>query len=143
MAIEVAWSKDMPREVRAVAEPLVEDALRYLPSWVQHLSVRYGIGEGEDGVVAVVEAEYPYRQVKVRLTPHFLTDSPRNRKRAIVHEFMHSPIAPIRAWVIRTLQTLTEEDDALRQSLFNEYHDLEEGAVQDLTFAILPPRGAK
>jgi hypothetical protein len=140
MRAEVLWGDSMPAEHRRAAEPLVAKHGHLLPLWCAHLSIRYSSDGGDTArAVAYMEPEYEYRQCRLIITPNFLTDTPANRERTIIHEFIHAPLAPIRRYLGDLLDTYVE-DEYVRKLLFEQYHRLEEGCVQDLTFSIKPPR---
>jgi hypothetical protein len=137
--VEVIW-REMPEEVRAVVEPLLEKHLHRVPSWCNTLAVTSG-SSSEARVVATVEADYEYRQARISFTPLFLSENKKNRESTIVHELAHLPLAPIRDWVLDTIKALLT-DETMQQYLFAQYHKLEEGAVQDITHSVLPTKPA-
>jgi hypothetical protein len=138
MRAELLWG-DMPAEYRRAVEPLIRRHGGKLPLWVATLSVRFSRDTEDGQAVAFMCVDYEYRQARITLTPVFLLDTPANRERTVIHEFLHAAQAPVRTFVADVLATYVEDDD-VRKLLFSQYHRLEEGCVQDATFAFKPPK---
>lgn len=136
MSLELEWSKDFPKELRALVEPLVLKHAKRLPSWIQTL--RIDCEDLDPEVIASIAVSLSYRQASLNVDPIFLNETHRNRERAIIHEFMHGPLGPIQDWVVHVINSFIPED--LRQIYYKAYMEVEEGAVQDITFAIHPPK---
>lgn len=133
--VEIIWH-EMPKEVKAVVEPLLEQYEYLFPSWIRALSVRYGEGSVK-GSVAEILAEVPYLQAKLYITRQFLDDNDRNRERTIVHELLHLSLAPLQDWVDNLMEMYVNEEDieAVRKQF---YEQPVEQAVQNLMYAVVP-----
>lgn len=134
--VEMIWH-EMPREVREVVEPLIEQYEYLLPSWLRSLSISYGDSKVE-GSVAEILTDTAYLQAKLKLTKNFLDDTVLNRERTIVHELLHVTITPVQDWMRYIVQQYVVEQD-VEQILKHFDEQIIESVVQNLMYSLLPP----
>jgi hypothetical protein len=138
MKCEVMWRKDMPAEIRKSVEPLFKKWQHVIPAWCRHLSIAYFEIE-ETGVVASVSVDREYLQARLRIHPGYLTESPANRERTIVHELIHLGTEPWANWNASIIDNLTD-DEGIKKHLTEELRHMRESVVQDVTFMLVPPK---
>lgn len=137
--VEVSWDPRLPLDVRAVVEPLVGRWARVLPREFQQLAVLWEKAP-DDRVVGASGADPQYRQGRVEITEYFMSQTPLERERTVLHELFHITLHPLKA----QLEGLINDhfDDAVGDPYMlrfsRAYSDTEESVIQSLVFGLLP-----
>lgn len=130
------FSPAMPPDILAIVSKLCVRYEWLIPRWVQVVYVNYvGNGNGE-GNEANTTTTKPYRWALVSICGRFLLNDERERRLAILHEFLHIPTAPTIDYVENTLKSVIEEKKFQKHTL-DVLSDHYEAAVQDLAERIL------
>lgn len=87
------WEPDVPAEVRAIAEPLLERWGGLLPTWCQEFVVRY-VGGEEDATLKIV-INHRNRWALLKLTGLWIGEPPAAREKALIHELIHVGLEPM------------------------------------------------
>jgi hypothetical protein len=106
--LKIEWRGDWPKEAKPAVVALVREVSFIVPPWCQSLCVDWGAAERE-GSNAETETNVPYRWAFVRICPPFLTESPTERRRIIIHELCHVLTAPAFEAACAVLDELVKE----------------------------------
>lgn len=130
----------VPDQVRVVIEPWM---LRYgslLPTWVQHVRVKWDArgDENDSGKTIAIVSQYDYRFIELTFYPLFLGQRPDEQQWQVMHDLLHAFAAPLTDWAEDTIKLLLRDadDSKFRASLLEALREREESFVQDLALRL-------
>ncbi len=135
MSAEVLWAEPMPPEIRRAVLPLLRKHRAIVPAWCRQITVTYA-QNGDDGAIATCQPSVRYRHAFVNIAPPFLSETPANRERVVVHELVHITLAPLADYAAQIIARVGEA--ALREHMEAELAERDESVTQDLAFAFVP-----
>ena len=131
---ELVFDPDMPRELQDAVRPYLERWLWVAPTWCHTVLV--------DNIIDVPSNQcgenttlVQYREARISIAPNWLEQPPGRRESMVLHELMHIPFAPAGELLIEASESTNNE--AWRELLENQWRKAIEGAVQDLTHALM------
>ena len=131
---ELVFDRDMPQELQDAVRPYVERWLWVAPTWCHTVFVGniIDVPRGQCGENTTL---VQYREARVSVAPGWLEQPPKRREAMILHELLHIPLAPAGELLIHASESTS--NDAWRELLENQWRKAIEGAVQDLTHALM------
>jgi hypothetical protein len=129
----IYWTNDVPAEVRAALEPMLDRWTGLLPTWLHDLVVDYSATEQAGMLMGV---EFHYRRANLIVTGQWLTCPPEEREEMLRHELSHIILGPLQDIALDIVRRLTDEDDALADYLRQEVMNRVEGVTCDMSHAI-------
>jgi hypothetical protein len=138
--LNIQWGP-MPPEVRAAVRPLLLAHLWLVPAWCRELLVTWKDRHHHDtgGTITASSGSDPqYRYARLALHAPWLDSSRSQRRREIIHELLHIPLAPLIDYHEDAIDRLfaDAEESPFRAHLEAGWQERHEGAVQDLAFAV-------
>lgn len=130
---DVWWSTEVPDEVRATVEPILDRWLHLLPTWVHELAVKYDPSNDNN---ALMGSEPHYRRAHLTVTGWFFRADADERDATIVHEFCHVPLHPLTDWTRDLIERLAGDDERLAGWLRSEWQERVEAATCDMERAV-------
>lgn len=142
--IEVAWDGRLPHDVRAAVEPYVARWSLVLPREFQALAVRMERASA-DRAVGAAAADPEYRQGRIEITEHYMSQSDLERERTVLHELLHITLRPLRAEVEGLISDQFDdpENDPYISRFSRAYANTEESVIQSIVFGLLPSSGGE
>lgn len=124
---------DVPREIRGIIEPAIQEFLWLFPLWVQTICVAY-VGKDEDYILEMtILTDYRYARLKV--TPAILKYTDWEQREMVIHEIVHSFTTPLAAAAKNAIIDL--DADAKLQTILNRrINEVTESITQDFAFCI-------
>lgn len=137
----IVWDKSVPRTLRALCKPHVDQHVYLLPGWCEEL--RIGYDTGTEGTSARVNVAQEYRFARVTLHPPMIDMSEVDRADTIRHEILHVATMPMVVLLHKAMDALDLEsaNPPLYAWVVESARETMEGVVQDLTESML--RGGK
>jgi hypothetical protein len=89
------WNRQMPAEVRAILEPLLDKWDFVLPGWCDQLILEWDTVENDDESTLRCQPQEEYRQIRVIVFGQWLIEQEENREEAVLHELAHTLSAPL------------------------------------------------
>lgn len=136
-----------PDEVRTSAEAHLSACEWMLPKWCERVNVIWDISDDEDdlgeGASLATQVAFEYRRAELTFKPQWLEFKDETRREHIIHELIHLHVNPLFNFAYNTFGVLLrtqQEYEVLLQEQLRRYC---EGAVQDLTYAIISQLGDK
>ena len=143
MGCKIEISRSVPPATRAVVAPLVRKYRFMLPGWLNALSVRCWQNQNYDGesddaakTVAIMKVDWEYRQAALTIYPAFNDKAPSFQDLTIAHEFGHIINAPMETWGDTFIENAVA-DEGLRAFMKDDWRRMCEGAVEDMSAAIV------
>lgn len=90
-SLEVRFDDEVPPEIHASIQPIIERTLWLLPTWLQMIFVRYTTPT-EDAASMSITVNEEYRSGTLHIHPNWLMGSEQERISNVRHEFIHFPI---------------------------------------------------
>lgn len=140
MICHITWEADIPEDIKAIAEPMLERWVWLVPTWCQEFTVRYD--PMYDAQMAVTN-NYRNRWAMLRMTGQWLGCPDSERELSLVHELIHVCLEPLVAPVSRIVGNLTKDGTKLRAMADKMFSDGLEAATQDLAHCFLKQKKEK
>ena len=132
-ARRIEWEGDFPADLRTIVEPYFVPLEGLLPTWCQHVCLRYSAHETS---TLKIELSIRNRWALLRICPGWLNAPAAERQDALIHEICHALIEPFNWNVTRTLDAhAPPEGSAGRNIIDNVVNDGLEQAVEDMARA--------
>lgn len=137
----VIWDKSVPRALRALCKPHVEQHVYLLPGWCEE--IRIGYDADSEGASANVRVAQEYRFARITLHPPMIDMSEADRADTIRHEILHVATMPMVVLLHKAMNALELEsaNPPLHAWIVESARETMESVVQDLTESLL--RGGK
>jgi hypothetical protein len=116
-------------EQRAFIKPLWADVSRFLPTWVQSVSIRFDPNCDD---LANISVRPEYRTASIRIGSAWFSEEAAERRVTLLHEVLHAYVEEL-AVVFRDLLGACEPKEPLRKWAEEQWRRAEEGAVCDLS----------
>jgi hypothetical protein len=123
-------SKAQEREARAAMMP----AVRVLPFWVNRVEVQRLEGNGD--AVSCVRCFPEYRCARITIYPGFYENNPNEQAMLLIHECIHTQVAPFTDWARDTIRMFQEKNPELHESLERQRVYLMEGIIEDFSYVV-------
>lgn len=132
----VDYAVDMPKELRDAVRPHLDRWLWVVPPWCRiiHVCHRHACDD-TPGIVASNETSVEYRWARVAVYPAWLDQDDDERSRSALHELLHVILAPMHDVLSGVLEQT--ENEPFASTVEEDFRRAMEGAVQDLTFALV------
>lgn len=145
---KITWCETVPVELKTLLLPILDEILWLLPRWCEELLIEFDPKPEDNFTAACVNSE-EYRWVKILVSSYWLQYSIKERKYALIHEFIHAS----NGYIGNYIKKLTDKfitDEAAKIFLKGEGQQYIERATQDLAACIyakiyseLPPLHVK
>lgn len=119
----------VPIAIKSLVEERIESITRYLPAWVNVLTIRWQVND-ED--IATAQPQYEYRSMTITLHPAFLHDT--EWSVSLMHEVAHAIWRPYVATVDKIVEKFAP--DVAREYLLDVLASKEEEISEDLSIFI-------
>lgn len=131
---EFIFRGDWTEEVKAIIGPLLEEYAYILPPWVRQVYVR--CGDLENSTAAQTRVQYKHRWTAIKFDiAAVLQQRDRERRRIVVHEFVHALLDPMAGFVSSITKFYV--GDTAEKFLDEEWEERLEMATEDITWALL------
>jgi hypothetical protein len=124
----------VPDEVRAALDPHLDYAEPLAPRWLELMTVKFEESDGTN--MLAISPDPEYRQARLHVYPVFLKQSQKDRRLAVLHEFVHVAYEPAARVFQSLLAATVDEDDAMHGWAMEEHRKAMEGCVTDLELGI-------
>lgn len=126
------WESDVPPEIRAAVEPLLQRWWVMVPGWCEEFTVKYSAKRDARMAVSV---NYRNRWALLIVTGQWLQDAPEERENSLRHELVHILVEPLTAGVRRIIEDTLEAGTPTMELCDSIFTDGMEAAVEDLARA--------
>lgn len=130
--MKVVW-ENVPLEVRAALEPLLDKWLWILPPWCQEFRVDYK--GGQDATMSVT-VSYRNRWAVLHATGLWLGEKEQYREVSVIHELVHVLLEPMVSAVARVIEDTTPAGTPLRNLADSVFSDGMEASTEDMARAL-------
>lgn len=135
--VELIWSEKVNAVNKAEIEKHLIPFLWLMPSWCQRFYVHMPDSDTEnDDCVAQVQTEFAYRYIRLEIFTCWLNKSDDDKTFFLIHELLHGFVNTSYHQARRTIATLAENNEQLKDFALYELSATNEAAVSDLTKAI-------
>lgn len=134
--MRITVDQSVPTEVADIVDHSLRRWNAVLPRWID--TVRIGCfeaGDGVDQLAVVVRSEYRYMEITVYAK--FLTLTPEERSRAVLHELCHATLGPLADLIEDLIKSCLEKGSPARKIMDLQMTRAIEGAVEDMALAVL------
>jgi hypothetical protein len=142
--LDIQWHVQVPKEMRATIEPIIERYRWLIPQWVYQFKVSfYSTKTDEKGVpdnaLACIYVNDEYRSATLEVFADWLDGNEKTRRYNIIHELCHLYTCLPGNFFNRFLDNLYPESERLvaYNLARDEYRRLAEQATQDLAWSLL------
>lgn len=108
----ITYRGEIPPEIQAALEPLIEKYKVLIPSWCDHVNISYWPAppEGAETAVADCRCHLDYRNASIRFFAAFLNYHPDQRQDDAMHEFIHITVNPLYDYACDTIKEIFKSD---------------------------------
>lgn len=135
----ITYRGEIPPEIQAALEPLLEKYKCLLPAWVHHLNIQYIGNPPEDSPRAVAQTtvDYQYRTAYFDIYPGFLFTNEDKRWEFVQHEMVHVTWNPLYNYAQEAIKKLFEmaalkDNKALKDLILEELKSRNESSTTDM-----------
>lgn len=141
----ITYRGEIPPEIQAALEPLLEKYKCLIPAWCHRINVSYWSSPpgGSQYAAADVTVNYDYRSADIRIFPSLTFSLDDRRGEFIAHEMMHVSVNPIADYCLAAIRRLFEMDvlkdadgskgfKAMKDMIIEELKNRNESVTTDL-----------
>lgn len=132
--MRILWDPVIPPEVRAAAEPTLDEWKTRLPGWISDLTVSF---DQKDGVNCSINVQYEYRRAYLYLHGAWLEQSTDMRREDILHELIHLFLEPMQGSISSLTEHLLKDNPTFLGWVEEEIERGLEASTCDLTNLLL------
>lgn len=134
----VAYSALIEQDVKDILEPIVDRYLFLLPGWLKRIEISFMVPTigGSESSAATTCTDKNYRWANVCINGTFLLSDAEERRKVIVHEFLHIALSNAIDYAIRTFEDL-DSDNPICAHATRELNSIHEQGIQDIAYAII------
>lgn len=125
------WYPDVPHDIRAALQPLLERWAWLLPTWVHGVVVYY---DANDSGSMHCSPAQEYREFKLTVCAGWLVAEQEVREELVRHELLHTVVQPLPDMVTDLIDSFVPE--AQRAYFYEQRRMAMEGVVCDLEYLL-------
>lgn len=124
-----------PEEIKQALDPLIQKWKYLIPAWCRVLEITDEVNP-KKGTFATVYVDTEYRIARIAFTILFLSETPEQRERIVIHELLHIGAEPV-GRILRDLFSTKLLGEEIKEFVEEQHRRAFEGMVQDLAISIL------
>ena len=133
MMPDVDWTDEVPPEVRAALEPLLDHYGKLWPMWMRELRIQYFPDRPQE---MSINTNYKYRCATLIPTGIWLTLGQRDREHAVLHEMAHTFWSPVDEVIENLLPGVLDAESPHGKFAKGMFGQNLEAACQDLALTL-------
>lgn len=135
--VELIWSPKIVLANKLEIEKHLTPLLWLMPAWCNRLHIHLPDSDGGDGdAIAQTTTDFAYRFIRLEIFTSWLNCSDSDKTFFMIHELLHGFVNTAYHQARRTIATLGDGNEQLKDFALHELSATNEAAVCDLTKAI-------